>query len=230
MTMRKIVRNISKCFSHIVSNWRLKVKLIGVGILLLVILKQHFDIQSLHNQNMAIRVETRTASDAIHSVSEKLKAGNHSEPNLSRAILAFDNAALLLGQPPGDGGHGQDRAIVCPERHLGGDGIDWPYYMKNWVLEDCDYGRKVGDIVTLVFSVDREDQVSLIILLVFIQFLRPVFIVFLTHSLHTMFHNVFCHSDDTAFMISSGFVHFTYFVPSDIVNIELPNSVNICFA
>ena len=152
-----MIRNVSRCFSYIVSNWRIKVKLIAVGFLLMVILKQYFDIQSLHNQHIAIKVETRSASAVIHSVSEKLKAGNQSEPNLSREILALDNAALLLGQPPGDGGHGQDRAIVCPEHHM--SGIDWPYNLRNWVIEDCDYGKKVGDLLTLVFSVDKEEQV-----------------------------------------------------------------------
>ena len=98
-----MIRNVSRCFSYIVSNWRLKVKLIAVGFLLIVILKQYFEIQSLHNQYVAIKVETRSASAAIHSVSEKLKAANQSEPNLSREILALDNAALLLGQPLGSG-------------------------------------------------------------------------------------------------------------------------------
>ena len=109
--------------------------------------------------NVAIKVETRSASAAIHSVSEKLKAANQSEPNLSREILTLDNAALLLGQPPGDGGHGQERAIVCPEHYIDTYNYDWPYNLRNWVLEDCGYGRKVGELVTLVFSVDKEEQV-----------------------------------------------------------------------
>ena len=159
---RKMIRNVSRCFSYIVSNWRLKVKLIAVGFLLIVILKQYFEIQSLHNQYVAIKVETRSASAAIHSVSEKLKAANQSEPNLSREILALDNAALLLGQPPGDGGHGKERAIVCPEHYIDTYNYDWPYNLRNWVLEDCGYGRKVGDLVTLVFSVDKEEQVSIL--------------------------------------------------------------------
>lgn len=159
---KKMIRNVSRFISYIVSNWRIKVKLIAVGFLLMVILKQYFDIQSLHNQHMAIKVETRSASAVIHSVSEKLKAENQSEPNLSREILALDNAALLLGQPPGDGGHGQDRAIMCPEHHM--SGIDWPYNLRNWVIEDCDYGRKVGDLLTLVFSVDKEEQVLFFLL------------------------------------------------------------------
>ena len=160
-----MIRNFSRCFGYIVSNWRLKVKLIAVGFLLLVILKQYFEIQSLNNRHIAVKVETRTASRTIHNVSETLKAGNHSGPDLSREILALDNAALLLGQPPGAGGHGQDRAIVCPEHHLTPyDQIDWPYNLRNWVLEDCGYGRKVGDLVTLVYSVDKEEQVAILLI------------------------------------------------------------------
>ena len=161
ITKQKMIRTFSRCFSYIVSNWRLKVKVIAVIFLLLVIIKQHFEIQSLKNRHIAVKVETRTASAAIHSVSEMLKAGNHSEPNLSREIHALDNAALLLGQPPGDGGHGQDSGIVCPEHHMGGIDYDWPYNLRNWVLEDCSYGRKVEDLVTLVFSVDKEEQVPI---------------------------------------------------------------------
>ena len=164
LTKQKMIRTFSRCFSYIVSNWRLKVKVIAVIFLLLVIIKQHFEIQSLKNRHIAIKVETRTASAAIHSVSEMLKAGNHSyhsEPNLSREIHALDNAALLLGQPPGDGGQGKDSGIMCPEHHMGGIDYDWPYNLRNWVLEDCSYGRKVEDLVTLVFSVDKEKQVPI---------------------------------------------------------------------
>ena len=147
-----------RCFHLIVSNWRLKLKLIGVGFLLLVILNQHLNIKLLRSQQVTTKVEMRTAREAIHSVIDKLKAAvNHSANNLDREILALDNAALLLGQPPGDGGHVEDRGLVCPEQYEAN--TDWPYYMRDWTVENCGYGRKVGDLVTLVFSVDKEEQV-----------------------------------------------------------------------
>ena len=142
-------------------------KVMCVTVLLATIVYQHQVIQRLTNVNSALGVERRKAAEAIGGVVTGLQRDNSSHhTDLAPHILTLHTAAVLLGAgAPGDdvggGGEGDGEpghGEVCPERYRGN--IDWPLQYNSWELEDCQYGRDLRDLVSLVFTGDSREQVE----------------------------------------------------------------------
>ena len=149
---------VRKCLQWTVSNWRLKLKFIVVAVLLGMILHQHLELQRLSQANIALGLEKKRAAAAISEVVTGLQQMNSSVGmEVSGHILALDSTAVLLGGSAG-GGAGHGSSEVCGEKYSGNN--DWPLQYNNWKLEDCQHGKQLSQLVSLVMLGGDRDQVE----------------------------------------------------------------------
>ena len=164
MNRLRLIRLLSILFS----NWRLKLQIVFICILLFTIIYQHNQLKEALNVREASNIEMKRAADDITKVSEELKKqlqysrvtkSSNDMVNQQKQILRLDNAAMVLGvsTPDSESKHIGD---VCSEKYMGPS--DWPFQYNSWIVEDCPgRAKSVSKLLTVIFTADTYEQVSM---------------------------------------------------------------------
>ena len=157
---------LNRLLSILFSNWRLKLQIVFICILLLTIIYQHNQLKEALNVREASNIEMKRAADDITKVSEELKKqlqysrvtkSSNDMVNQQKQILRLDNAALVLGVSTPDS-ENKHIGEVCSEKYMGPS--DWPFQYNSWIVEDCPgRAKSVSKLLTVIFTADTYEQV-----------------------------------------------------------------------
>ena len=146
---------------RVFSNWRRKLTLLIVLIMVMIILDQRHQLQRAAYSTQALKVERVIAGNDIADMAAKVKRlqeqkiPDQNDAAFGKMALQLEGSAVLLGAEPSLNSHLGD---TCPEVYLGNH--FYPYQYNNWGVEECDYGEGVDKLVTLVFRGENREQIE----------------------------------------------------------------------
>jgi len=142
------------------TNWRLKLIVLSIVILLSIIFYQRHLLKKAEYAHYALKVEQSLAGKDIAAVSSRLNQLKEQHlldkdfATLGKLSLKLDSSAVLLGADPIETDVEGD---VCPEKYLGNQ--FWPYQYNNWGVKECNYAKDIARLVTLLFRSESKDHV-----------------------------------------------------------------------